>query len=151
MKISSAILIKKKCHRHQWFLAFKCERKKESEVAQSCATLCDPMDCNLPGSSVYGIFQVRVLEWVALSFSRGSSQPMDRIRVSLIAGRFFTTWATTTSDLSFNWPLPMSVSEQKQACGLQVKNTYFIAVSQLPWHLAFWRRSALGFLWKEWY
>ena len=52
------------------------------------------MDRNLPGSSVYGIFQVRVLEWVALSFSRGSSQPMDRIRVSLIAGRCFTFWAT---------------------------------------------------------
>ena len=38
--------------------------------AQSCTTLCDPMDCSLPGSSVHGIFQVRVLEWVAISFSR---------------------------------------------------------------------------------
>ena len=46
--------------------------KSESEVAQSCPTLCDPMDCSLPGSSVHGIFQVRVLEWVAISFSRGS-------------------------------------------------------------------------------
>ena len=45
------------------------ERKKESEVAQSCLTLCDPMDCSLPGSSVHGIFQARVLEWVAISFS----------------------------------------------------------------------------------
>ena len=44
----------------------------KSEVAQSCLTLCDPMDCSLPGSSVYGIFQARVLEWVAISFSRGS-------------------------------------------------------------------------------
>ena len=44
------------------------ERKKESEVAQSCLTLSDPMDCNLPGSSIHGIFQARILEWVAISF-----------------------------------------------------------------------------------
>ena len=48
-----------------------------SEVAQSCPTLCDPMDCSLPGSSAHGIFQTRVLEWVAISVSRGSSQPRD--------------------------------------------------------------------------
>ena len=42
---------------------------KKSEIAQSCPTLCDPMDCSLPGSSVHGIFQLRVLEWVAISFS----------------------------------------------------------------------------------
>ena len=47
--------------------------KSESEVAQSCPTLCDPMDCSLPGSSLHGILQARVLEWVAISFSRGSS------------------------------------------------------------------------------
>ena len=46
---------------------------KESEVAQSCPTLCDPMDCSLPGFSVHGVFQARVPEWVAMSFSRGSS------------------------------------------------------------------------------
>ena len=49
----------------------------ESEVAQSCPTLCNPMDCSLLGSSVHGIFQARVLEWIAISFSRGSSQPRD--------------------------------------------------------------------------
>ena len=53
------------------------KRKKESEVTQSCPTLCDPMDCSLPGSSIHGIFQARVLEWVAISFSRGSSRPRD--------------------------------------------------------------------------
>ena len=62
---------------------------KESEVAQSCPTLYDPMDCSLPGFSVHGIFQARVLEWVAISFSRGSSQPRNRIRVSRIVGRSF--------------------------------------------------------------
>ena len=49
------------------------ERKKEGEVTQSCLTLCDPMDCSLPGSSVHGILQATILEWVAISFSRGSS------------------------------------------------------------------------------
>ena len=52
------------------------------------------MDCSLPGSSAHGIFQARVLEWVAISFSRGSSKPRDRIQVSHTAGRFFTIWAT---------------------------------------------------------
>jgi len=45
----------------------------ESEIAQSCLTLCEPMNCSLPGSSIHGIFQARVLEWVAIFFSRGSS------------------------------------------------------------------------------
>ena len=57
-------------------------------------TLCDPMDWSLPGSSVHGIFQARVLEWVAISFSRGSSQPRARTRVSRSVGRHFTVWAT---------------------------------------------------------
>ena len=46
-----------------------------SEVTQSCPTLCDPMDCSLPGSTIHGIFQARILEWVAISFSRRSSDP----------------------------------------------------------------------------
>ena len=49
----------------------------ENEVAQSCLILCDPMDCSLSGSSVHGIFQAIVLEWIAISFSRASSQPRD--------------------------------------------------------------------------
>ena len=57
-------------------------------------TLCNPMDCSLPGSSVHGIFQARVLEWVAFSFFRGSSWPRDWTQVSRIAGRHFTIWAT---------------------------------------------------------
>ena len=57
---------------------------------QSCPTLYDPMDCSLPGSSVHGISQARVLEWVAISFSWGSSQPRDWTHVSCFAGRLFT-------------------------------------------------------------
>ena len=53
-------------------------------VAQSCPTLCDPMDCSPPGSSVHGILQARILEWVAIPFSKGSSWPRDRTRVSCI-------------------------------------------------------------------
>ena len=52
-------------------------QKVKSEVAQLCPTLCDPMDCSLPGSSVHGIFQVRILEWAAISISRRSSRPRD--------------------------------------------------------------------------
>ena len=67
---------------------------KWSEVAQSCPTLWDPMDCSLPGSSVHGIFQAIVLEWNAISFSSGSSQPRDWTWVSRIVDRRFTIWAT---------------------------------------------------------
>ena len=67
---------------------------KERKVAQSCLTLCDPMDCSLPGSSVHGIFQARILEWIAISFSRGSSWPRDRTQVSRIVEWCFTVWAT---------------------------------------------------------
>ena len=55
-------------------------------VAQSCLTLWDPMDCCPPGSPVHGIFQARILEWFAISFSRGSSWPRDQTQVSCITG-----------------------------------------------------------------
>ena len=55
---------------------------------------CNSTDCNTPASSVHGILQVRILQWVAIPFSRGSSQPRDRIWVSYTAGRFFNVWAT---------------------------------------------------------
>ena len=85
------------------------EKKQKKKIKDSCdcggmtwwsvscsvmSTLCDPMDCSLPVSSVHGIFQTRILERVAISFSRGSSWPKDQIWVSHIAGRLFTTWAT---------------------------------------------------------
>ena len=61
------------CH----FLLQCMKVKSESEVAQSCLTLSDPTDCSPPGSSVHGIFQARILEWVAIPFSRGSSQLLN--------------------------------------------------------------------------
>ena len=64
------------------------------QPSQSCRTLCNPMDCSPPGFSVHEILQARILEWVAVSFSRGSSWPRDQTWVFCIAGRFFTIWAT---------------------------------------------------------
>ena len=64
----------------------KSRLKVKVKVAQSCLTLCNPMDC-----TVHGILQGRILEWVAFPFSRGSSQPRGRTQVSCIAGRFFTS------------------------------------------------------------
>ena len=63
-------------------------------VAQGCMTLCDPMDCTAPGSSVRGILQARLLEWVAIPFSMRSSWPRDQSQICCIAGKFFTIWAT---------------------------------------------------------
>ena len=59
-------------------------------VSQLCPILFDPMDCSPPGSSLHGIFRARMLEWIAISFSRGSFRPRDQTQVSCIAGRFFT-------------------------------------------------------------
>ena len=63
-------------------------------VAQLCLTLCNPLDYSPPGSSVHGILQARILEWVAILFSSGSSWPRDWTQVSCTAGRFLTIWAT---------------------------------------------------------
>ena len=68
--------------------------KVKVSVAQLCPTLCDPMDCSSPGSSVHGILQARILEWIAIPLSWGSSWPRDQTWISYISGRFFTTWAT---------------------------------------------------------
>ena len=65
-------------------------------VAQSCLTLCDPMDC----TSVHGILQARILEWVVITFAQGPSWPRNRTRVSWVAGRFFTIWATREALIS---------------------------------------------------
>ena len=61
-------------------------------VSQSCPTLCDPMNCSPPVCSVHEVLQARILEWVAIPFSRGSSQPRDWTWVSCISCRFFTLW-----------------------------------------------------------
>ena len=92
-------LIKKKrlfqsIHCSCWGQLIKSAKWKEVKVSHSCPILCDPVDCSPPGSSVHGILQARILEWVAIPFSMGSSPPGDQTRVSCIAGRFFIVWVT---------------------------------------------------------
>ena len=71
-------------------------------VSHSCSTLCDPMNRSPPGSSVHGILQAGILEWVAIPFSKGFSWPRKWIRVSSIAGKFFTIWATREAQNGIN-------------------------------------------------
>ena len=80
----------------QWCMCWWCL------VAQSCPTLCDPIDCSPPSSSVHGILQARILEWVAMPSSRGSSEPRDWTQVSCVAGGFFTISATREVQISIN-------------------------------------------------
>ena len=70
------------------------EKVVKALVTQLCPTLCNPIDYSPPGSSAYGFLQARILELVAIPFSRGSSQPRDQTQVSCIAAGFFTIWAT---------------------------------------------------------
>ena len=79
-----------------YFLPWQTQERKK--VALSCLTLCHPMNCTPPGSSVHGILQARILEWVAIPFSRGSSWPRDWTLVSSITGRFFTVWHQGSPD-----------------------------------------------------
>ena len=96
-----------KCHRHNWaVLKGRCLSVCVSLcvcvcvcvlVAQLCPTLCDPTDYSPPGFSVHGILQARVLEWITIPFSIGTSKCRGRTLVSCITGRFFTVWATGKS------------------------------------------------------
>ena len=86
----------------------------DSEVAQLCSTLCDPMDSSQPISSIHGIFQARILEWVAISFSRRSSWPRDRTQVSRIVGRRFTVWATKEGHIMHNINIMITNTEYSE-------------------------------------
>ena len=72
-------------------------------VTQSCPTLCDPTDCSPPGFSIHGILQARILEWIAIPFSRESSWPRDWTQVFCIASRFFAVWATREAQSVKSW------------------------------------------------
>ena len=79
---------------YDYYLYLNCTFYVHVLVTQSCPTLCNPINWSPPGSSIHGILQARVLEWVAISFSRESSKPRDQTRVSQIPGRCFNLWAT---------------------------------------------------------
>ena len=87
--------------------------KVEVLVTHSCPALCDPMDSSPAGSSVHGILQARIPEWVAIAFSRGTSQPRDRTWVSCISGRFFTIWATRKAHGIFRSQIFQSIREHR--------------------------------------
>ena len=103
-------------------------------VAQLCPNLCKPMDCSPPGSSVHGISQARILEWVAISFSRGSSWPRNWTQVSGIAGRFFTDWASRESLVSV-----VSSSLDARSCPTLV--TPWTVAHQAPMSMGLFRQE----------
>ena len=115
-------------------------------VEQSCPTPCDPMDCRPPGSSVHGI-QARLLEWVAISFSRGSSWPRDRTWFSCIEGRFFTVWATREAQcmkLSFSSLTLLAIY------GLQLDNAWiWVHFTILATHIWFSQMSCVCKAWRQ--
>ena len=83
-------------------------------VAQLCPSLCDPIDCSLPGSSVYAILQARILEWVAIPFSWGSSRSRNRIRVSRTAGIFFTDLSSSHPKSVLHPQSPRAKAERRE-------------------------------------
>ena len=121
----------------------KVKVKSESEVAQSCLTLCNPVDCSPPGSSIHGILQARVLEWDAIAFSRGSSRPRDRTQVFHIAGRRFNLWATREAQAPFYYALGYCKWDTER------KHSGDIAA---PWSLRWWleqlKSDSNGYGWE---
>ena len=112
-------------------------------VIQSCLTLCDPMDCSPPDSSVREILQARILEGVAFPFSRESSQPMDQTCVSCIAGRFFTFWAPGRPPTKFRSKISLN------KCRLQSKGYIYNWVDTDRKCLVEYKREAICFS-KQW-
>ena len=106
-------------------------------VAQSWSTLCNPMYCSSPGSSVYGILQARTLERVTIPFFRGSSWPRDQTQVSWIAGRSFTTWAAREAG---DWTRVPCIGKQI----LNQWTTSDVPTSKIEPHAVMWKRGACG-------
>ena len=124
--------------RKRWVLMpcskYRTKNNRKSEVTQLCPILCDPMDCSLPGSSIHGILQSRILEWVDLPSSRGSPQFRNQTYnscVSCIADRFFTHWVT--------WEAP---------------NCMFLTIlliSDFNKNFSFWKMKSGGLSWGKYY
>ena len=127
-------------------------------VAQACPTLCNPMDCSPPGSSVHGILQAWIQEWVAISLSRGSSQPRNQSWVSCFAGGCFTAWATREAHVRlprrFNiWICQAWDSFAFSVTNFWVKFGHFCYSEYLDWATELnWKRLPQGnflcFHWK---
>ena len=118
-------------------------------LTQSCRTLYSPMVCSPPGSSVHGILQARILEWVAILFSKAASQPRDQTWVSHIAGTFFTVWATKEdpddgdSKVHFNFR-DVKIWKKKKVCYSSENH-----MPRLSVHISH-GTMVFGSLWKNW-
>ena len=107
-------------------------------VAKSCPTLCDPMDCSPPGSSVHGIYQARILEWVAISSPKGSPQPRDWTSpmAPALAGRFFTIEPPGK---------PLFSTDTRCLClGPRVSQTKIFMLLRLMCRNVLWKWAAIG-------
>ena len=100
---------------------------------QSCPTLCNTMDCSLPGSYVHWTLQVRMLEWVVMPSSRTSSQPRDQTQVSHIAGRLFTVWATKEAQKVIRYYKMFFLIQESFLCFVQFTHKSFGKMT--CWHI----------------
>ena len=146
------------CH----FLLQCMKVKRESEVAQSCPTLSDPMDCNPPDSSIHGIFQARVLEWGAIAFSRKTStyalltmpKPLT-VWITKNCGKCFKRWEYQTTWLA-SWEICMQVKKQQfepgmeQWSGFKLGKEYVKAVYCHPAYLIYMQSTSCEMLgWRK--
>ena len=114
--------------------------------AQSCLALCDPMDCSPPGFSVHGIFQVRVLEWGTISFSRGSCPPRDWTHVSCIGRWVLYHWAIREAPSHLlEWPKSKTLAIPNAGRDLEPQERSYIAGRNAKWYSHF-RRQLGSFL-----
>ena len=125
------------CH----FLLQCMKVKSESEVTQSCPTLCDPMDCSLPGSSVHGIFQARVLEWGAIAFSNNGI---------LLLSHFSHVWPSATPwTAAFHAPLSMGFSRQEYLPGILELSKSSLVAQRLKCLPPMWETRVRPLGWED--
>ena len=111
-----------------------------------CLTLCNPVDCSLPGSSIHEMLQERILEWVAISFSWGSSQPRGQTQVSRIAGRCFILWATKEAQPEIKLPTSIESSKKQESS----RKAFTSALLTMPKSLTVWITTNCGIFFKRW-
>jgi len=146
-------------------------------VTRSCPTLCNPIYCSLPGSSAHGILQARILEWVAIPFSRGSSRTRDRTQISCFGGRVFTIWAAAAAAMSLQScptlcdprdgsppgsPVPGILQARTLECvaisfsnawkwKVKVKSLSRVGLFSTPWTAAYQAPPSIGFSKQEYW
>ena len=122
-------------------------------VVQWCLILCDPMDCSSPDSSVHRILQARILEWGAIPFSRGSSRPWDRTRVSFIVGKFFTFWASRETPFTILKSAQFARFSVPAACSIFLAHCQKVRGKEgtIKWNDHEWKPQALNswIMWRD--